>query len=251
MMLAACQRPMMPPKPAFARFRFPPEAIVVAVRWYAPAQTDARATNGQHSTGHHRRTCLHACRTFAAATPNSPSTPRPLGGSQPRSPNSPERSDRRSDTGSTRPPIPQRNGRPRTCFVRRAAPLWDRCPGSTTTKVHASWSMTRRRSRTRRCAMRACSTASALTSFRWFRSSICAADSKFSATRAVRQPQVVNVNRGLSHGAGGDCAVIARAGPRAVVPAAPLGRWVRTGRRTADRVRWCRCRRGRRCRGRR
>src|SRR5262245_58987745 len=34
MKLAARQRPIMPPKSAFAGFRFPPEVIVVAVRWY-------------------------------------------------------------------------------------------------------------------------------------------------------------------------------------------------------------------------
>ena len=34
MKLAARQRPMMPPRSAFAGFRFPPEVIVVAVRWY-------------------------------------------------------------------------------------------------------------------------------------------------------------------------------------------------------------------------
>ena len=34
MMLADRQRPIMPPRSAFAGFRFPPEVIVVAVRWY-------------------------------------------------------------------------------------------------------------------------------------------------------------------------------------------------------------------------
>ncbi|GAA5202094.1 hypothetical protein GCM10023322_83260 [Rugosimonospora acidiphila] len=34
MKLAARQRPMMPPRSAFAGFRLPPEVIVVAVRWY-------------------------------------------------------------------------------------------------------------------------------------------------------------------------------------------------------------------------
>ena len=34
MKLAARQRPMMPPRSAFAGFRFPREVIVVAVRWY-------------------------------------------------------------------------------------------------------------------------------------------------------------------------------------------------------------------------
>src|SRR5690242_16061548 len=34
MKVATHQRPMMPPGSAFAGFRFPPEVIVVAVRWY-------------------------------------------------------------------------------------------------------------------------------------------------------------------------------------------------------------------------
>ncbi|MEV4135641.1 hypothetical protein AB0J72_26130 [Dactylosporangium sp. NPDC049742] len=34
MKVAAHQRPMMPPGSAFAGYRFPPEVIVVAVRWY-------------------------------------------------------------------------------------------------------------------------------------------------------------------------------------------------------------------------
>ncbi|MFC5002637.1 hypothetical protein ACFPIJ_33005 [Dactylosporangium cerinum] len=34
MKLSTPRRPWLPPKSAFAGFRFPPEVIVVAVRWY-------------------------------------------------------------------------------------------------------------------------------------------------------------------------------------------------------------------------
>lgn len=34
MKLSTLRRPWLPPKSAFAGFRFPPEVIVVAVRWY-------------------------------------------------------------------------------------------------------------------------------------------------------------------------------------------------------------------------
>ena len=50
--------------------------------------------------------------TCAVDITNSALTSRPPGGSPRRSPNSPMRSERGPDPGSTRPPIPQRNGIP-------------------------------------------------------------------------------------------------------------------------------------------
>jgi transposase-like protein len=148
-------RPWLPPKSAFAGFRFPPEVIVVAVRWYlrfnlsyrdveellvergvevdhvtvyrwvqrfTPLLADA-ARFCRHSPGDRWhvdetyvkingvwRYVYRAVDQYGQVIDVLVSARRDADAARRlRSPNSPKRSDREPDTGSTRPPVPQRN----------------------------------------------------------------------------------------------------------------------------------------------
>jgi hypothetical protein len=90
MELAARQHPMMPPRSAFAGFRFPPEVIVVAVRWYLRyglSYRDVeellveRGVEVDHVTVFRWVSDLHRC---WPTPPGSPGIPLAVGGSSTR-----------------------------------------------------------------------------------------------------------------------------------------------------------------------